>query len=240
MRRITSYAVYVILAFSSLSSSQTKPGVAGHWEGAITLPSGSLRVVIDLDKDASGAWIGDIDIPEQRLQDVSLHAVTVKDDAVSFDLTTDPSGPRFKGKLSGDGNAIAGDFSQGGSTFALSMKRTGEAKVYVQPKNAALPDKFTGKWEGGLEAEGNTLRLVFNLANTGDSASGTIDSLDQNATGIPMDAISAADNTIKISVKVIGGSYSGKLSEDGKVLTGEWTQMGNTLPLILKKSAAGK
>ncbi len=223
-----------------VSLSQTKAGPAGHWEGSITLPAGALKVVVDLDKDAKGTWVGDIDIPDQSVKDVTLRAVVVANESVSFSLTADPNGPKFQGKVSADGNTLAGTFSQGGSDFPMSLSRGGDAKVYVQPKNAALPDRFAGKWEGSLGAMGNTLRLVFNLGNKEDEASGTIDSLDQNAMGILMDEISTTENAIKISVKVVGGSYSGKLSDDGKVLTGEWTQLGNTLPLVLKKAAAVK
>ena len=240
MNRIAGHFSCFALLFSLASYAQTKPGVAGHWEGSITIPSGALKVIIDLDQDSKGMWIGDIDIPDQNVKDVSLQAVRVSTESVSFDLTADPNGPKFKGKLSEDGSTLAGDFSQGGNTFPMSMKRTGDAKVYVQPKNPALPDRFAGKWEGSLDAMGNTLRLVFNLGNKENSANGTIDSLDQNANGIPMDEISVTENAIKISVKVVGGNYSGKLSDDGKVLTGEWTQMGNTLPLVLKKAAATK
>jgi len=238
LNRIASCAFCLLLLCPPAPSAQTKPGASGHWEGSITLPTGELKVVVDLDKDPSGIWVGDIDIPDQGAKDLSLRAVTVSGEVVSFDLSADPNGPKFKGKLSADGNTLAGDFIQAGNTFPMSMKRTGDAKVYVQPKNAVLPDKYTGKWEGSLSAMGNTLRLVFNLGNKGNSAEGTIDSLDQNAMGIPMDEIAVAENGIKISVKVVGGSFSGKLDEDGKVLTGEWTQLGNTLPLVLKKAAA--
>jgi hypothetical protein len=58
--------------------------------------------------------------------------------------------------------------------------------------------------------------------------------------GLPMSAITVSEKTIKITVQIVGGGYTGKLSEDGKVLTGEWSQAGNTLPLVLKKAAPAK
>jgi hypothetical protein len=164
----------------------------------------------------------------------------VSDSSVSFSLIAGPGDPRFQGKLSEDGNTISGEFTQGDNSFPFSIKRTGEAKVYVPPKNAALPERFTGKWEGTLDSMGTTLHLVFNLANKDGAATGTIDSPDQSAIGLPMSQITVSENTIKITVQLVGGGYTGKMDEDGKVLTGEWSQAGNTLPLVLKKAAPAK
>jgi hypothetical protein len=197
-------------------------------------------VVIDLDRDSSGAWVGDIDLLDQGVKDMPLKGITVSDSSVSFSLIAGPGDPRFQGKLSEDGNTISGEFTQGDNSFPFSIKRTGEAKVYVPPKNAALPERFTGKWEGTLDSMGTTLHLVFNLANKDGAATGTIDSPDQSAIGLPMSQITVSENTIKITVQLVGGGYTGKMDEDGKVLTGEWSQAGNTLPLVLKKAVPAK
>jgi hypothetical protein len=196
-----------------------------------------LKVLVDLALDSGGQWIGDIDIPQQGTKDLRLKGISVTGSAVAFELTAGPGQPTFKGKLSEDGKTISGDFVQAGNSFPFTLTRTGEAKVYVPAKNAEIPTGFAGQWEGSLETMGGKLRLVFHLANKEGSADGTIDSLDQGAMGIPMDEISVANGTIRISVHVVNGSYTGKLSEDGKTLTGEWSQGGATLPLALTKSA---
>jgi len=232
--------VFSILAICATSGAQTKPGPAGHWEGSIDVPSGPFKVIVDIDRDSGGAWIGDIDLPAQGVKDMPLTGISVTGDSISFNLVAGSGGPKFKGKLSDDGNTISGEFSQGENSFPFTLKRAGEAKVYVPPKNAALPEKFKGKWEGTLESMGRTLHLVFNLSNTDGSASGTIDSPDQGATGLPMTEITTTEDSIKITVKIVNGSYAGKLSDDGQGLTGEWTQAGNSLPLALKKSAVAK
>ncbi|HYK91758.1 MAG TPA: hypothetical protein VE398_23530 [Acidobacteriota bacterium] len=240
MNRFTCLGLCALLAFASTSVAQSKPGIAGHWEGSINAPSQELKVIIDLDRDASGAWIGDIDIPDQMVRDLPLRNITVSDDSVSFELPVGAGEPKFKGKLSTDGTTLAGDFTQGGSTVPFSLKRTGDAKVFVLPKNQALPDKFAGRWEGTLDAMGGTLHLVFNLANKAGAAEGTIDSPDQGAVGIPMSEISADGDSIKITVRTVSGEYKGKLGEDGKVLSGEWSQGGSSMALVLKKSAPPK
>jgi hypothetical protein len=50
-----------------------------------------------------------------------------------------------------------------------------------------------------------------------------------------MTEITAADSSIRIVVAVINGSYEAKLGEDGKTLTGTWSQNGIAFPLTLTK-----
>lgn len=226
------------MLFSSASLAQTPASPAGHWEGSITLPSMELKVLVDLARDAGDKWVGDIDIPQQATKDLPLKGISFAGSAVSFELTAGPGEPKFQGKLSDDGQTISGDFVQAGNSFPFTLKRTGEAKVYVPAKNPELPAGFVGQWDGSLQTMGGKLRLVFHLANKEGSASGSIDSLDQGAMGIPMGEISATNGTIRISVRIITGSYTGKLSEDGKTLTGEWSQGGATFPLVLTKAGA--
>ncbi len=241
MNRIIRLSFGLLLLVSAMCSAQTKVSPAGHWEGSLSLPSGELKMLVDLDRDAGGTWIGDIDIPQQGVRDLPLKSLTVSGDTVSFALPVGPGDPRFQGKLSDDGSTLSGQFRQGGGDLPLSLKRVGKARVNLPAKNAELADRFTGKWEGVLETpDGGKLRLVFNLTNKEGAAVGTVDSLDQGAIGIPADEISVSGNTIKITVRVVNGGYSGKLSEDGKTLSGEWSQNGGTLSLALTKAASSK
>jgi hypothetical protein len=235
VNQVVRYCVSLLFIFIAISNAQTKVTPAGRWEGSITTPTGALKVIVDLDRDDKGIWIGDIDIPDQGVKDLPLRDVSVSGDAVSFGLPAGPGEPMFKGKVSPDGSTISGDFSQSGSNVPFSLKRTGEAKVNLPGKNPELPEKFTGKWEGKLDTPGGSLSLVFNLSNKDGSAIGTIDSPDQGAVGIPISLISASDSSIKIGVQLVSGEYKGKLGEDGKTLTGDWSQGGQTLPLVLKK-----
>ncbi len=225
----------LFLALTALSFAQTNVGPAGHWEGSLKTPAGELKLIVDLSRDADNKWIGDIDIPDQMVKDLPLRNISVTGDAVSFALPAGPGDPVFKGKLSPDGSSISGELSQGGGAVPFTLKRTGEAKVVVPEKIPALPEKLTGKWEGTLNTPEGSLHLVFNFSNKDGLGGGTIDSPDQGATGIPMSSISVSDNAVKIGVQVISGEYKGKLSEDGKTMTGEWFQGGATLALVLSK-----
>jgi hypothetical protein len=86
-----------------------------------------------------------------------------------------------------------------------------------------------------LDTPVGSYTLVFNLSNKDGSAVGTVDSPDQGAMGIPISMISPAENAIKIALKIVSVEFSGKLSEDGKTLTGEWSQGGGSFALVLAK-----
>lgn len=76
---------------------------------------------------------------------------------------------------------------------------------------------------GGLH-----LRLHVKAENGG--LSGTLDSPDQGSNGIPCADFHLSGTELAFSVPVVHGSWKGTVSDDGKTLTGTWTQ-GQSLPL---------
>ena len=92
-------------------------------------------------------------------------------------------------------------------------------------------------WNGTLVAGAATLRLRVNIlkAESG-AASGTMDSLDQGANGIPLSDVTLKESKVRFDVRAVGGVYEGELSADGAVLKGEWRQAGQTFPLEFKKA----
>lgn len=96
----------------------------------------------------------------------------------------------------------------------------------------------TGNWLGALNVSGMELRIVFKITAAADGAlTAKMDSPDQGAKDIPMDAVVCRRDTIMITCAAIMGSYQGVLSSDGTSIQGEWKQAGMTLPLALKKVA---
>lgn len=105
----------------------------------------------------------------------------------------------------------------------------------ASPKSASI----AGDWNGELNAQGTKLRLVLHIKKNPDGTlTATVDSLDQNANGIPVSAVNQTGNNVKLELAGIAASYQGKLNTAGTEMTGEWTQGGGTLPLIFKR--AGK
>ena len=118
------------------------------------------------------------------------------------------------------------------------MRRRSSRRLIWQPtKQAAL--KVAGTWNGTLATGAASLRLRLNIAkSSAGAATGTMDSLDQGANGIPLSTITLKDGKLRFEAKGIGGVYEGELTPDGAKLKGQWQQGGQSLPLEFAKAAA--
>jgi hypothetical protein len=99
-------------------------------------------------------------------------------------------------------------------------------------RQAAAPP--AGQWVGTLPA-GPGLEMEFNLASKGGAWHGTISVPQQGTKGLPLGEVTVKGKTIVLVIKGAPGDprYSGTLSDDGKTITGEFTQGGGSLPLTL-------
>jgi hypothetical protein len=216
-----------------VGASQAAATPSGHWEGAIQIPGQELKIEIDLAAAGAG-WEGTITIPAQGLKGFPLSGIAVKGETVSFAMKNVPGEPQFTGTLSKDGKAISGDFTQGGGSVPFTLTRTGDAKFERPPDSTPITKEFEGSWDGVLSVDGTTLRLVLKLASKpGGPGSGTLVSVDQGGTEIPIAAVIQSGTHLKLVIPTIVGNYDGDL-KDGQ-LTGTWTQGPRSWPLTFKR-----
>jgi len=103
---------------------------------------------------------------------------------------------------------------------------------------AATAPPVVGDWQGALSAGGSSLRMVLHVTQDADGKlSGTMDSPDQGATGIPLSSISFKSPDLHFEIQRIGGSYDGKINKDNTEIAGDWKQGGGSFPLTLKRAA---
>ena len=97
---------------------------------------------------------------------------------------------------------------------------------------------IAGDWQGTLSANGGELRLVLHVIKGGDGGlKATLDSVDQNANGIPVSSISLKSSQVSLGVDAVHGTYEGKVAADGQTISGTWSQ-GQSLPLNFKRATA--
>src|SRR5450755_4655425 len=100
----------------------------------------------------------------------------------------------------------------------------------------AWAQDIEGNWQGTLKA-GQDLRIIVNFyKGTKDAWSAKMYSIDQGGQPIEATSVTRQGTDIKVSVALIGGTYEGKLSEDGKTMTGTWTQGPQPLPLVMVRA----
>jgi uncharacterized protein (TIGR03435 family) len=110
-----------------------------------------------------------------------------------------------------------------------------QSRAQAQTENKA--QSIADTWQGTLHA-GQDLRTVVKITKADDGGyKAVFYSIDQGGDGLPVTKITLDGSTVKMTLTMIGGTYEGKLSPDGKTITGTWSQ-GSPLPLILTRATA--
>jgi pimeloyl-ACP methyl ester carboxylesterase len=97
---------------------------------------------------------------------------------------------------------------------------------------------ITGQWNGILKVQGMQLRVIFNVSETDDGFSATMDSPDQGVKGIPVTHTTFDNPIINFEVSDAGINYDGTLNENE--ITGTFKQNGMEFPMNLSRSVLEK
>ena len=107
--------------------------------------------------------------------------------------------------------------------------------VFANSQEQTSPLDPVGDWKGTLDAGAAELNLVLHVSKKDGALSATLDSVDQGATGLPIDSISVTGKSLRFEMKSLGASYEGVVSADGSQIDGQFSQQGQKLPLIFKR-----
>src|SRR6266568_583465 len=216
-----------ILVTTTVSFAQE---VTGDWNGTLKPGGGELRLVLHITKNADGTLKATLDSVDQGANGIPVTAITLKDSKLN--LKVDSVNGTYEGKVNADASEIAGTWSQGGS-LELNFHR-GDIAAKPAPK-PAKPSDIDGDWLGTLDTGMARLRLVLHISNTEDELTATMDSLDQNAKGLPVTSITRTGPALKFEMKAIGGAYDGTIAKDLGTFDGTWTQLGKSWPLAFQR-----
>jgi pimeloyl-ACP methyl ester carboxylesterase len=110
------------------------------------------------------------------------------------------------------------------------------AGLFFGPTKKPLPTGAEEIYEGKLKVGVVELRLVFHLFNQKNgSYAGTMDSPDQSAKDIVLDAVTVKDDAVRLGRTAGKMLFEGKRSNDGQEIDGTFTQAGASYPLKLKR-----
>lgn len=197
----------------------------GCWVGKVGSGAQIARTVVQLQAAGTPSMIH---VMGRALSSDTLHDVVMRRDSVAFAYGTGDRATTVAATLGADGTLV-GDFTRGGTTHPLRLKRAG-----------AKPDPATalmGYWNGALSSGGTkvlTSGLQFRPAPCGQVYV-TLDSPDQGANDLPITAISLVGDSLFFQMEYLDGAFRGTVSADRTQIAGTWTQSGNVLELELAK-----
>jgi len=119
------------------------------------------------------------------------------------------------------------------------MKKKFLLGLFILSSAFIFSQDITGAWNGLLKAPGMQMRLVFHITKTGTTYAATMDSPDQGANGLPMTSASFENSVLKLKMTAAMIEYTGTLDPSG-VLTGTFTQAGQSIPLNMSRKAIEK
>lgn len=233
MHRPNRTALFLGFLLSAFSlRAQTLPDVSGHWEGKIQIPNHELSVTVDVARSPSGVWIGSVSVPPSSI-DVPLTDIAVDGGAVRFAAGL-PGKTTFDGSLSPDARVVSGTVSNAEGGVPFQLARNGDANVKVPPASSRLTKDLEGTWQGALDADGTSKRVLMKLSAAPDgTAIATLVAVDQGNVEIPVTTVTVQDKQLQLDVRAVSGSYRGTIGPGGEI-SGEWTERSVRLPLTFR------
>ena len=110
------------------------------------------------------------------------------------------------------------------------------ARTQSMPENDSTgPADVAGDWLGVLEVGATRLRIVFRISKGPDGFKATIDSPDQNETGLPVSEVQVNGAAVTLESTRLDALFEGKVSADLNTLEGVWKQGMLESPLKLAR-----
>jgi len=122
--------------------------------------------------------------------------------------------------------------------FAEQLNSKGwktEAKSYSYTY-LAKDSVFLGTWNGVLTQFGQSLKFVLHIRLRNGLLELSLDSPDQNLTGIPVTDVVINENVLSFKIGVASADFKGVIDNGNTVVNGIWTQRNVDYPLVISKS----
>jgi pimeloyl-ACP methyl ester carboxylesterase len=228
--RIVQTFALITLALLPLCRAQAQ--IAGDWQGTLSAGGAQLRLVLHVAEAKDGGLTATLDSVDQGANGIPVTAILLKNSRLS--LAIDAVHGSYEGTVNKDATEIDGTWSQG-QPLALDFKRVPTQAVAAAAAKPAAPSDVDGTWLGSLDAGALKLRIVFKIVNTQDGLTAAMQSPDQSPVWISATSVKRSGNSIIIAINGIGATFEGKIAADLNSVDGTFTQMGNPLPLAVKR-----
>ena len=215
-------------AVEAQTTAAAAPSIAGDFVGSLIVPGATLHLKLHMHAAVDGTLSGTLDSPDQGAAGIPCADFRV--DGSKFSFAVPAVHGTWSGTIANGGTTLTGTWNQG-TPIPLTLTRD----TFVA---ASRPSAVDGFWLGTLQAGPKSLRIQISVkSDAGGQEYCTLDSIDQLAFGLGCARIVLSGTDFSFDVPVVRGHWSGKLSSDGRSLTGTWSQ-GRAMPLNFERQAA--
>jgi hypothetical protein len=233
-------------ALLSAATSFAATDAAARWEGVADVAGQPMRLIVDLGRDAHGAWVGSAILPGRGVKGAALDALAVADGHVSFGLAAAfAAAPVQSPRVVLDGQpdgALSGHLSIGGQTADVLLRRSGAAQVDLPPASTPISARLEGRWHGGYELGGTPRDVTLTLTNgTRPGATGQLVIVGKRTTRLDVDLVVQGREFITLRSIAADLRIEGRLPADGGTFEGTFSQGPFEAPIVLhREPAAGE
>ena len=110
-----------------VNAQETPETIVGDWAGALSLPTGNLRIVFHISQDAEGKLSATMDSPDQQAFGIATSSTHFADGKLTIEAAAIQG--KYVGTLSEDGQSLSGEWSQGPATLPLALSKTEEENL---------------------------------------------------------------------------------------------------------------
>lgn len=218
----------LLLAAALAGTATAQTNLAGKWQGRLEVAPGKTLTVQFVIAAAGGGYTAIVTSPDSdAIKNVSASKVTFVDNRLTIDV------PKLSGGYAGTlrNGVLEGEWSQEGQKMPLSLKPF-ETRALTRTDI----DVLRGEWSGKLNVPGAGVELTIVLRFT-NGTDGTLrvalDVPEQGVKDWPGQNITLDDGHFAVELPKPMAKVIGLLK--GDQIVGEWNQLGNSVPLTLKK-----
>src|ERR1044072_4099594 len=107
----TMRTVWIAISALAAAAAGRAQNIAGDWQGTLKVGATELRIELHFTQAGNGGFTGTMDSLDQGVKGLSLSSIELRESKLKFAI--DALKGTYEGKLSADGNSIAGEGTQG-------------------------------------------------------------------------------------------------------------------------------
>ena len=137
IRYLLSFLLFILAISTALAQQLSPPTrITGDWSGSLRIMSTELPLIFHISSDPGGTLTATMDSPKQGATGIRVQSARLAQDSLYLYLPA--IGGTYAGKLA-NSETINGQWTQGGQSFALQLKKGNPTAVVKRPQEPTKP-----------------------------------------------------------------------------------------------------